>query len=303
MKTLGGAVKRRKGYLVLLVTLLTVCLMLPGPTPGFCKDTFTSQGQGDNTFWAAMGIFSVLGATAIGYGLYETKMRPDQPRLLDGEFYVAGLMGASFAASQKLKYNNGAFLNNGTVTATTGKFTLSNNQFSPGVVGGLKFGYFFKSIPYLGLEGETNVAPNRVRNQVVRSNVAIQGTNRIILPNKDWINWTSALHIVARYGFFKDSEVPFGRLQPYVGVGPAVVAMYDPDDSAKNFAIDVMGGIRFMMLKNVSAFVEYKYNHQFDTEMEIHQFGVTTAPVFSGRGTASLPYDLHRVVLGVSYHF
>ena len=45
------------------------------------------------------------------------------------------------------------------------QFTVSNNHFEPGVVGGLKFGYFFKSIPYLGLEGETNVAPNRVRSQ------------------------------------------------------------------------------------------------------------------------------------------
>jgi opacity protein-like surface antigen len=97
-----------------------------------------------------------------------------------------------------------------------------------------------------------------------------------------------------------DREVPFGRLQPYVGIGPAVVAMYDPNDSAKNFALDVMGGLRFMLMKNLSAFVEYKYNHQFSPELEVHQVQVGN---FNGLGTATLAYDLHRVVFGLTYHW
>lgn len=304
MKRPGGAVKRRRGHLVLLVALLTICLALPGPTPGFCSSTFSSQGQGDTTFWAGMGVMSLLGASAIAYGLYETKMRPDQPRLLDGEFYIGGYMGASFAQSQNLKYENGAILNNGTSQIRVPGFTASNNRFDPGVVGGLKFGYFFKSIPYLGLEGETNVAPNRVRQQNLKVSPAVNGSNAIIMTNQDWINWTSALHIVGRYGFLKDSEVPFGRLQPYVGIGPGLVCMYDQQDSAKNFSIDVMAGIRYMMLKNVSAYVEYKYDHQFDAEMEDHTF-IAPSNFYGGTqgGTAHLPMDLHRIVLGVAYHF
>ena len=284
---------RRRCYLCLLVALLTGCLLLPGPTP--------AAAEVNPAFNVGVGVVGFLAASAIGYGLYETKMRPDQPRLLDGEFYAGAYLGASFALSQDLNYKNGASFNNGTTITSTQKFKVINNTFTTGVVGGLKFGYFFKSIPYLGLEGETNISPNRVKTQTRSVSPAVLGSNRVVMPAKDWINWTSALHIVGRYGFFKDSEVPFGRLQPYVGIGPAVVAMYDPEDSAKNFAIDTMAGIRFMLLKNVSAFVEYKYNHQIAPEMEIHQLHVGN---FMGNGKATLSgYDLHRVIAGVTYHW
>jgi len=291
MKTLGGAVKRRKGYLALLITLLTICLLLPGPTP--------ASASGDDVFWAGMGVFSVLGATAIGYTIYELN-RPGQPRLLDGEFYGGPYLGASFAPSQDLDYNNGAVFNNGVNIANVGKFTVSKNKFDTGVVGGIKLGYFFKSVPYLGLEGESNVSPNNVSRQTRQVSPAVLGSTQVTMPATSWLNWTTALHLVGRVGFFKDSEVPFGRLQPYVGIGPAVVCIYDPNDSAKNFALDAMGGLRFMMLKNLSAFVEYKYNHQFSPELEAHQ---VQANYFAGLGKASFSYDLHRVVFGMTYHW
>lgn len=296
MNSWGRAVRQKRGRLSLIVALLTVCLLLPGPTP--------AAAEVNIAFNVGVGVVGFLAASAIGYGLYETKMRPDQPRLLDGEFYVGGYMGASFAQNQNLKYETGAVLNNGLNLFRAPPFTLSGNHFEPGVVGGLKFGYFFKSIPYLGLEIETNVAPNRVRSQALPASPRVFGNNPAIMTNQDWINWTMAGHIVGRYGFFKDSEVPFGRLQPYVGIGPGLVCMYDQQDAAKNFSIDVMAGIRYMMLKNVSVYVEYKYDHQFDAEMETHTFIVP--PNFTGGtqgGTAHLPMDLHRIVLGVAYHF
>jgi len=301
MQSPKGAMIRSRGCLALIITLLILCLVI-GPTQGFCNDTgvFSANSGGDKVFWASMGFFSLLGAAAIGYTIYELN-RPDQPRLLDGEFYGGAYLGASFAPSQNLNYNGDASFNNGISSINVGKFTINNNKFDAGVAGGIKLGYFFKNCPYLGLEGESGVSPNNVSGQTRSVSPAVLGSTQVTVPGTSWLNWITALHIVGRVGFLKDSEVPFGRLQPYVGIGPAVDVIYDPNDSAKNFALDVMGGVRYMFMKNLSAFVEYKYNHQVSPELESHPVQVNN---FTGIGIATIaPYDLHRVVFGLTYHW
>lgn len=295
MKTMGGVLLRRKGFLALSVMLLVCCLLLPGPTPA-------AAGTGDTNLAIGAALIGVVLAPLAAYGIYRNlpSQQGKPEKIFPGEFYVGLYMGASFANSQDLKYENGATANNGVTLTRVNPFTLFNNKFEPGVVGGLKFGYFLKSIPYLGLEAETNFAPSRIRSRTATVSPAVIGSNQALVPDNNWVNWTIAGHIVGRYGFFKDAEVPFGRLQPYVGIGPGFVVMYDHVDAAKNFSIDVMAGLRYMMLKNVSLYVEYKYGHQFDAEMESHDLAVNGSTV---SGTASLPMDLHRIVLGVAYHF
>ena len=74
-----------------------------------------------------------------------------------------------------------------------------------------------------------------------------------------------------------------------------------PSGRAKNFALDVMAGVRYMFTKHIGAFVEYKYNHQWDVEIESHPFYLPNGTV--GRGTAHLDFDCHKVVLGLAYHW
>jgi opacity protein-like surface antigen len=295
MKALGGILSRRKGFLALAIMLLVCCLLLPGPTPA-------RAGSGASVVAIGAPIAGVIFTPLIIYGLYRNlpSQQGKPETIFPGEFYMGLYMGASLANSQDLKYEDGASVNNGVTIRNVNPFTLSNNKFQPGVVGGLKFGYFLKSIPYLGLEADMNFAPSRTKHQNLTASPAVLGSNQIQLHSDNWVNWIIAGHIVGRYGFLKDAEVPFGRLQPYVGIGPGFTIMYDSVDSAKNLSIDVEAGIRYMLLKNVSAFFEYKYNHVFDAEMESHQFFVNGA---QGLGTAHLPFDLHRFVVGVCYHF
>ena len=95
--------------------------------------------------------------------------------------------------------------------------------------------------------------------------------------------------------------MPFGRLQPYVGIGPAVIVLYEEVDSAKNFGLDVMAGTRYMLSKNISAFVEYKFNYQWDVEIESHPFYLPNGTEVRGR--AELDFACHKVVMGLAYHW
>lgn len=280
---------RGKGLACVLVIL---GLLLP---PGGGKPARAGNGDPSTVVGAVLG--GVV-AVAAAYGMWLN--RPSQqgkkePGWFPGEFYVGGYLGGSLVQSTDLKFNSGVFPVGG------GKVTTSKQKFEPAVVGGLKFGYFLKSIPYLGFEAETNFANNNVRQQPVRLSRPVQGTTQAILPNDDWVTWTMALHVVGRYGFLPDQEVPFGRLQPYVGIGPGLVVIYDEIDAGKNFSIDVMAGLRYMMLKNVSAFVEYKFSHQWDVELDPHE--IIPVGGTSQRGKATFDYDSHRIVLGVAYHF
>lgn len=91
-------------------------------------------------------------------------------------------------------------------------------------------------------------------------------------PGLDWSSRgkaaTLAFMFAARYGFMPDSAVPFGRLQPYVAVGPALMFSWQEpsivglglgSDSSTDLALAAEAGIRWMALKNVSLDLSFKY--------------------------------------------
>jgi opacity protein-like surface antigen len=110
-----------------------------------------------------------------------------------------------------------------------------------------------------------------------------------------------ALHFVGRYGFFPTPEVPFGHLQPYVGIGPGLVMLYAEADSAKNFSLEAEAGVRYMFNRNTGIFLEYKFSQQWQVELQAQQL------LFNNIGftanNALFDFTRNQVVVGLTYHF
>ena len=110
------------------------------------------------------------------------------------------------------------------------------------------------------------------------------------------------------YGFMPDSEVPSGRIHPYLGVGPAIVwtgvdatlptyfnrfgqFTSNGGDSAMNVALVVEPGVRFMAMKNVSVDVAMRYRY--------------ASPSWDINGVTVKTGALHQFapLIRASYHF
>ena len=63
-----------------------------------------------------------------------------------------------------------------------GRVTLYDNQFATSLTGGVKFGYFFHRIPYLGLEVESGVNNSYVNRRTLSLSRPIQGATRAPSP-------------------------------------------------------------------------------------------------------------------------
>jgi len=124
---------------------------------------------------------------------------------------------------------------------------------------------------------------------------------------------TWAFMFAGRYGFFPDSAVPFGRLQPYVAVGPAVMfttmnpklqanglSMSPGGETEAVIALAVESGIRYMATKNVSIDLSFKYRYAQPSFSFSGINGVNGGPASFKLDPV---YQLFSGQLGVAYHF
>jgi hypothetical protein len=147
---------KTKAFSRILVISLAICLTGAVPRP------VLAQSAADSAAAAAWTTFGVVAASSFAYLAW--KNRPANQDKVDwspkgpGGFYVGGYIGASVAHSQDWKFDSLAF-----PSLSTGSITVSTLKFEPSVVGGLKLGYFFHSLPWFGLEVESSFNRQDIR--------------------------------------------------------------------------------------------------------------------------------------------
>ncbi len=261
------------------------------------------------------------------------------PGLARGEMYVeaylGGMQGANAGMNATSNHPGGLF-------QTVEQHDISG-KLDPAVIGGLKIGTWFVKEGFLGMNypdwmkyfgfyldfsfhrlnfrnqsGKTTAYDNFLN--IPRGSV---GTTNLFFS--EGTAATLAFMFAGRYGFLPDSEVPFGRLQPYVAVGPAILfttqhprlsstsywltiappvpfpySLKPHSDSSVNIALALDAGIRYMCLKNVSLDLSFKYRYaranytySYVDPLDGTQQGFSLNP----------NYNLFSAQMGAAYHF
>jgi opacity protein-like surface antigen len=261
------------------------------------------------------------------------------PATAQGEVYFEAYMGGVAAANDATSFRIGPRPNLTNVMLNVEVPGVYDNPFFQG---GLKLGTWFVPEGFLGfnyprwmkyLGFYLDFSYHRLNQQVSREGtLTAWNTAGVVTYNSQFnpdgtlrrsgTTWkceghaaTLAFMFAARYGFLPDPEVPFGRLQPYVAVGPAIlftgqaVKFVDPNgiysvvtgaQSVAVICLAVEAGVRYMALKNVSLDASFKYRFAQPS------FSYSFPDINDGRThefTLNRTYNLFSFQVGAAYHF
>jgi hypothetical protein len=261
------------------------------------------------------------------------------------EMYVEGYLGGTTAANMGQAFTIKDVPGGGTLGTSQDNHLQFPGSSDPTVLGGLKLGTWFVKegfagysgypdwMKYFGFYTDFSFQRLEMRGQHISgtTNLAFSPAVSASYPNAGQFTSegsvaTWAFMFAARYGFYPDSEVPFGRLQPYVAVGPAVMFSYmspkvntllvggpgsgfqdsqisGGSQASTNIALAVDAGIRIMALKNVSFDISFKYRYAQPSYnfsgIDAANLGINAPATFK----LNPVYSLFSGQVGVAYHF
>ncbi len=205
-------------------------------------------------------------------------------------------LGGNFIGSTELKVNSSSFNDVG---------------FSPSVIGGLTIGYDFVNAGFGAYAWPGWMKYFSFATDLTYNHVDVRNTDKIGYPPGSKLDgycvaWTFLF--MAHYGFLPDSEVPSGRVNPYIGVGPAIVwsglnmgtgfpklragNLGIGQAGAANIALVVEPGIRWMALPNVSIDTAFRYRYAVPS----YDFGNNTTVKVN-------PLNQFSFLVRANYHF
>jgi len=202
------------------------------------------------------------------------------------ETYVAGQVGMTFPQP----------LSSGEVTQHgLGEFTVGDQPLKNSLMLGAKFGHYFSRAKWIGIESGLSFAnPHIKEGTVTLSNSIGSASGTFGGVHQRMIIWDVAT-LMFRY--------PGYRLQPYVGVGPALffANLNGPDappgQSATAIGLNAEIGTRYYITRRWALFGEGQY-HRARLGYTSNDDNAAADP-FGFRAT----YSAFTLSLGVSYHF
>jgi opacity protein-like surface antigen len=214
--------------------------------------------------------------------------------------WVGVELGPSFAANTDFRKSEGGEPNE----------TIYGMYSRPSVMGGITAGYDFINQGFLGYDWPDwakyfGVAvdfsyqklyfPQQTRTVREGAVSAVENIHnfKCTLPTLSFL-------FIAKYGFLPDAEVPFGRIVPYVAVGPALVmaSMQTSEhgtERTSNIALAVESGIRFMATQNISLTAAFRYRYT--------QLNFLLGESFRPNESVKFDANLFNVIFRVAYHF
>jgi opacity protein-like surface antigen len=214
------------------------------------------------------------------------------------EPYIAAYAGYSLLSDTDLKASFIADLPSG----TQGRGARFSTDVDNSAIFGGKIGYWFDFFPLVGAELDIYAFSPDIFSPAPQTS----GSVTLNAPNDFDLSVTAvSINLMGRYPFLKGPDFPRGRLQPYIGIGPAlfITSIEDLDPNPANNigsktltfgGLQIIGGVKFFLLKKLSLFAEYKFSH-FKADLS----GSSTN--FSLGATQNI--DASHFYGGVAYHF
>jgi hypothetical protein len=193
------------------------------------------------------------------------------PGVAQSAMWVGAEVGGNFQPSTNMQISAGGV-----------RGDLGDTPIRSSVIGGATIGYDFVNAGFGAYAWPDWMKYFSFAMDITYNRLVIQdrgpGIGFLLADNSRANGWELAwtFLFMAHYGFLPDSEVPSGRINPYIGVGPAIVwtgvegtaRIYAPfttnsrfGDTAMNVALVVEPGIRWVCFKNVSVDTAMRYRY------------------------------------------
>ena len=249
------------------------------------------------------------------------------------EVYMESFLGGTTAAnlgSASLQLNELPPVGNA-------RFSVNSGKVQPSLIGGGRLGTWFvpggflgfnypKWMKYFGFYTDVSYQALNLKEVTIQPNSLNVGLSPGVEYSTSGLVVTWAFMFAGRYGFLPNQEVPFGRLQPWVGIGPAILftAIWPKgttnipinlDNSGRIVSLSglenpggaftvvpglvVDAGVRYMFFQKVSISLSFRYRYarpNFHWDLNSEDGG-------TARLNFSPTYSLLSGLAGIAFHF